>query len=94
MFPGKFFRIFGGWVEKFFGSYCSGCICTSTILDRKENERKKRQQQQNQQQTNEKNITKNCINCQHENDANILIKLIRLMEVTGRHALINIIFEK
>ena len=94
MFPGKFFGIFWGWVEKFFGSYCSGCICTSTILDRKENERKKRQQQQNQQQTNEKNITKNCINCQHENDANILIKLIRLMEVTGRHALINIIFEK
>ena len=94
MFPGKFFRIFWGWVEKFFGSYCSGCIYTSTILDRKENERKKRQQQQNQQQTNEINISKNCINCQHENDANILIKLIRLMEVTGRHALINIIFEK
>ena len=94
MLPGKCFRIFWGWVEKYFGSYCSGCICTSKILERKENERKKRQQQQNQQQTNEKTISKNCINCQHENDANILIKLIRLMEVTERHALINIIFKK
>ena len=61
-----------------------------TIVKRENNSKSKSKNKQT-----ETNISKKLHKIwQHKGGANILIKLIRLMEVTGRHAKINLLFEK
>ena len=86
------------WVIYNRQSYCSynqfnnGCrsgyifTARDKILARDENQREKRQQQQKQRKTNKNKHLKKIHNpWQHKDGTNTLVKLIRLMEVNGRH---------